>query len=136
MLFRSWGTLGAAILVKKPRSSDIAPALERAVRDLRYGSVAVNIWQGLAFGLTSPSWGAYPGHPDSDIQSGRGTVGNTYMLKNPEKSVARSPFRARPTPAWFTGHKNGERTLRALTALEAHPSPATLGRAFAAALHP
>jgi acyl-CoA reductase-like NAD-dependent aldehyde dehydrogenase len=130
-----WGTLGATILVKKPGGADVAPALERAVRDLRYGSVYVNSW-GVTFVLTSPSWGAYPGHPDSDIQSGRGTVGNTFMLKDPEKSVSRSPFRARPRPAYFSGHKNGERTLRALTAVEAHPSPATLARAFAASLRP
>jgi acyl-CoA reductase-like NAD-dependent aldehyde dehydrogenase len=131
-----WGTLGASIIVKQARDAAVAPALERAVHDLRYGSVCVNIWQGLAYGLTTTSWGAYPGHPDSDIQSGRGVVGNTYMLEDPEKSVLRAPFRFRPRPAWFAGHKNGARTLQALTALEAHPSPKTLARAFAAALRP
>jgi acyl-CoA reductase-like NAD-dependent aldehyde dehydrogenase len=131
-----WGTLGAALIVKRRRDRDLNDAIERAVRDLRYGSVAVNMWQGGAFSLTSPSWGAYPGHPDTDIQSGRGTVGNTYMLRDPEKSVVRAPFRYRPRPAWFSGQKNSERALAALTQFEGHPGPGTLMRLFAAALRP
>ena len=58
------------------------------------------------------------------------------MLRDPEKSVVRAPFRYRPRPAWFSGHKNSERTLRALVHLEANPSPVTLTRTFAAALRP
>jgi acyl-CoA reductase-like NAD-dependent aldehyde dehydrogenase len=131
-----WGTLGVTIIVKDQRDKDVAAAMERTVRDLRYGSVCVNIWMGLAFGLTVTSWGAYPGHADSDIQSGRGVVGNTYMLRDPEKAVVRAPFRFRPAPAWFSGHKNGERALRALSAMEAHPSPGNLAKLFAAALRP
>jgi hypothetical protein len=131
-----WGTLGATLIVKDQRAGDVAPAMDRAVRDLRYGSICVNAWVGMAFGTTVNSWGAYPGHTDADIQSGRGVVGNTYMLRDPEKSVVRSPFRFRPAPAWFSGHKNGERAMRALSAMEAHPSPATLAKLFAAAMRP
>ena len=88
------------------------------------------------YGLNGCSWGAYPGHSDSDIQSGRGTVANTFMLRDPEKSVMRSPFRSRPRPAWFAGHKNSEQMQRSLAYLWANPSPATLTRTFAAALRP
>jgi hypothetical protein len=131
-----WGTLGATVIVKNQRDSDVAAGMERAVRDLRYGSVSVNVWVGMSFGATVNSWGAYPGHPDSDIQSGRGVVGNTYMLRDPEKSIVRAPFRLRPMPAWFSGHKNGERAMRALSAMEAHPSPGNLAKLFAAAMRP
>ena len=131
-----WGTLCATLIVKQHRDSETAAAVQRAVRDLRYGSVSVNVWAALPYALNVCSWGAYPGHADSDIQSGRGTVANTFMLRDPEKSVVHAPFRYRPRPAWFSGHKNSERTLRALVHLEANPSPVTLTRTFAAALRP
>jgi acyl-CoA reductase-like NAD-dependent aldehyde dehydrogenase len=78
---RLWGTLCASLIVKQQRDSETAAAVERAVRELRYGSVCVNEWPGRAYGLTVCSWGAYPGHTDADIQSGRGTVANTFMLR-------------------------------------------------------
>ena len=131
-----WGTLCASLIVKQRRDSEMAAAVERAVRDLRYGSVCVNVWPGISFLLTVSSWGAYPGHTDSDIQSGRGTIANTFMLRDPEKSVVYAPFRYQPRPVWFAGHKNSERALRALAYLEANPSPATLTRMFAAAVRP
>jgi hypothetical protein len=131
-----WGTLGASVIVKDQRDAEVRSAVERAVRDLRYGSVCVNLWSAFPLGLTTCSWGAYPGHPDDDIQSGRGTVANTFMLRDPEKSVARGPFRYRPRPAWFAGHRAGGRTLRALAYYEANPAPRTLARAFGAALRP
>ena len=131
-----WGTLCASLIVKHHRHAQTAAAVNRAVRDLRYGSVAINLWAASAYALNVCSWGAYPGHPDSDIQSGRGTVANTFMLRDPEKSVVRAPFRYRPRPAWFAGHTNSEPTLRALAHLEANPSPTTLIRTFRAALHP
>jgi hypothetical protein len=58
------------------------------------------------------------------------------MLRDPEKSVLRAPFRYRPRPAWFAGRTNSEPTLLALAHLWANPSPATLTRTLAAALHP
>ena len=131
-----WGTLCATLIAKHHRDTETAAAVNRAVRDLRYGSVAVNLWAASAYALNVCSWGAYPGHTDSDIQSGRGTVANTFMLRDPEKSVLRAPFRYRPRPAWFAGHTNSEPTLRALAQLWANPSPATLTRTLAAALHP
>src|SRR6516225_309568 len=73
-----WGTLGATILVSPSSSKDPAvnDAVERAVADLRYGSIGVNVWHGLAFAMGVTTWGAYPGHPRTDIQSGTGVVGN------------------------------------------------------------
>ena len=132
-----WGTLCATLIVKhQRRDAQTAAAVNRAVRDLRYGAVAINLWAASAYALNVCSWGAYPGHPDSDIQSGRGTVANTFMLRDPEKSVVRAPFRYRPRPAWFAGHTNSERTQRALPYLWANPSPTTLTRTLAAALRP
>jgi hypothetical protein len=102
-----WGTLSASIIVH-PRSlkdPDVAAAVERAIDELRYGSVVVNHWSGAAYAFVSPSWGAYPGAEATDIQSGRGVVHNTYLLEDVEKSVVRGPFRAPMKPAWFHTHR-------------------------------
>jgi hypothetical protein len=131
-----WGTLCASLIVKQQHDAEITAAINRAVRELRYGAVCVNAWPALPYGLEVCSWGAYPGHPDTDIQSGRGSVANTFMLRDPEKCVVHAPFRYRPRPAWFSGHKNSEQTQRALAYLWANPSPVTMTRAIAQALRP
>ena len=131
-----WGTLGATVLVH-PESlhrAPVAAAVEQAVADLRYGTIGVNIWHGTAFALGTTTWGAYPGHPVGDIQSGTGVVGNAYMFDRPQKSVVRGPFRSRPKPLWFATQSRPLPAMRRLLALEADPSPARMARLLSAAL--
>lgn len=117
---RLWGTLGATILVHPRTLEDPAnaAAVEQAVDDLRYGTVAVNHWTALAFFLSSLPWGAAPGHTPDDIQSGRGWVHNTYLIEPEqiEKSVLRGPFRMPTKPWWFhtnrTAAELGDPTVR------------------------
>ncbi|MEE8583705.1 MAG: aldehyde dehydrogenase, partial [Acidobacteriota bacterium] len=120
---RLWGTLSAALIVhpRSLRDPVTAQAVERALDRLRYGTVALNHWPALGYGLASTSWGAYPGHSCSDIQSGIGVVHNTCMLSQIEKTVLRGPFRVRPTPPWFVTHPNPTPLARRLTAFEATP---------------
>jgi aldehyde dehydrogenase (NAD(P)+) len=89
---RLYGSLGANIIIdpKTARSHDAA--LERGIADLRYGTVTVNAWSGVAYFMTRSTWGAFPGHPMNDIQSGRGVVHNTLMFDKAEKTVVRGPF--------------------------------------------
>ncbi len=91
----AWGTLACTVLAhpRTIKGEDTGPALEQAIADLRYGTVALNVWCGLGFALMSTSWGAFPGHPRTDIQSGSGVVHNTLMLEDVQKSVVRAPFR-------------------------------------------
>ena len=98
-----WGTLSASILVHPQSLKDpaIAAAVERAIDRLRYGSVVVNQWSALPYGTVSMPWGAYPGHTNQDIQSGRGEVHNTYLIEDVEKSVLRGPFRQPTKPLLF-----------------------------------
>jgi hypothetical protein len=98
-----WGTLNVTLLVHPTSLKDpqIAAAIERAVANLRYGTIGVNYWAGVGFTLGVTPWGAYPGHTLTDIQSGTGVVHNTLMFSRPQKSVIRAPFRSMPTPAWF-----------------------------------
>jgi hypothetical protein len=102
-----WGTLAVTIIVHPRSLADpmVADAVERAVADLRYGTVAINQWSGVSFALMTTPWGAYPGSDPTDIQSGRGFVHNTFLLEDVEKAVMRAPFRIVPKPLWFHTHR-------------------------------
>lgn len=119
-----WGTLNAAILVHPRSMKDpaVAEAVERAVTNLRYGTITINHWPALGYGLQITPWGAYPGHPVDDIQSGAGVVHNTLMFEKPEKTVIRGPFQVKPTPPWFVTNKNSHVLAPKLAAFEADPS--------------
>ena len=92
------------------------------------------MWAGVIYGLCTPPWGAFPGHPLEDIRSGRGWVHNTFLLDHPQKTVLKEPFRIAPTPAWFSDHKTQAKLGEALVAFEAAPSLLKLPRVLAAAL--
>ncbi len=119
-----WGTLSMTLIAHPTSMShpETGPAIERAIADLRYGSIGVNLWHAMSFAFATTVWGAYPGHPVTDIQSGSGFVGNAFMFARPQKSVVRGPFRPTPTPAWFATNKNAAATMRKLLAFEAQPS--------------
>ncbi len=123
-----WGTLGVTILVdpKSMKDPAVAAAVDKAIVDLRYGTVAINVWSAVTYAMVTTPWGAYPGHPLDAIGSGRGVVHNSLMLDDTLKSVARAPFRQFPKPVWFGTNRSAHKTLRALTELEADPSPGKL----------
>ena len=110
-----WGTLSASIIVhpNSLRDPRVKEAVEKAIADLRFGSVVVNHWAALSYAFVSTTWGAFPGHPDDDIRSGRGVVHNTYLFDRAQKSVIRGPFMVFPKPAWFvtnkTSHEQGRK---------------------------
>jgi acyl-CoA reductase-like NAD-dependent aldehyde dehydrogenase len=131
-----WGTLNATLIVPPAALADpaVAAAVERAIADLRYGTVSVNHWAAIGYGLVVTPWGAYPGHTAQDIQSGTGVVHNTLMFSRVQKSVVRAPFHARPKPAWFANHRTAGRLTPRLVRFEADPSPAKLPGIFSLAL--
>jgi hypothetical protein len=133
-----WGTLSATILVSPATLKDaaVAGAVERAVADLRYGAIGVNVWHAMAFAIGTTTWGAYPGHPRSDIQSGSGVVGNAAMFGRTEKSVVRGPFRARPKPPWFATATGSYEVMRRSVAFEAAPSASKIPALLLSALKP
>ena len=120
-----WGTLNATIIVHPASLKDpqVAEAVERAVANLRYGSVGINYWAGISYAIGTTTWGAFPGHPIYDIQSGNGVVHNTLMFARPQKSVLRAPFRSTPTPTWFASEAaKGTKVVPKLVQFEAAPS--------------
>ena len=117
-----WGTLSINVLIHPKTEQAHAEAVDQLIAGLRYGAIAINCWSGLNYGLVNATWGAFPGHPLDDIESGQGVVHNGLLLDHPQKSVVRAPFLMKPTPAWFTDHRNNLALGRKMTAFEASPS--------------
>jgi acyl-CoA reductase-like NAD-dependent aldehyde dehydrogenase len=128
------GTLGATILVDPAAARALGPALDRAVAALRYGTVGVNVWTGMAFALGATPWGAYPGHTLADVGSGIGTVHDPLLLGETEKSVVRGPFGQALRPPAFVTHPGGHRVGRALVDFEAGGGVGALLRVVRAAI--
>ena len=117
-----FGTLSCNMLIDPRTQKSSRSAFHQALRDLRYGSIAVNAWSGVNYGLCSASWGAYPGHTLQNIGSGIGIVHNTFMLDYPQKSIVKAPFVISPTPAWFYDNRNLIRLGQRLLKFEQNPS--------------
>ncbi len=129
---RLWGTLNATVIVDPAtaRSAATRPALDRAIADLRYGTVSLNHWSSIGYGLGITPWGAHPGHPRNDIGSGTGFVHNPLMFERVQKSVVRSWFRAWPHPMWFTDHTTSHLLVPHLIRYEVDRNPARLAPIF------
>jgi acyl-CoA reductase-like NAD-dependent aldehyde dehydrogenase len=121
---RLWGSLNATLIVdpRTARRPEVRAALDRAIAGLRYGTVSINHWSAIGYGLGITPWGAFPGHPRRDIQSGTGFVHNPLMFGRSEKTVVRAPFRARPKPVWFHSHRTAMALARRLVPFEADRS--------------
>jgi acyl-CoA reductase-like NAD-dependent aldehyde dehydrogenase len=131
---KCWGTLSCMVLIDEGAQRRYADAFDRTIEQLRFGGIGINVWAGIIYALGAPTWGAFPGHPPSDIRSGSGVVHNTFMFDHPQKSVVRAPFRMRPTPAWFFDHKNLRKVGEALLREESEPGFLKLATLVMAAL--
>lgn len=125
---RLQGTLGANIIIHPETRRAIGEEhFINLISKLRYGTLAVNSWSGVAFLLATCPWGAYPGHTLADVQSGIGTVHNSFMLEKTERTVIEAPFRPfprslsggqltlLPKPPWFITHLHQHKVARRLT---------------------
>ena len=119
---RCWGTLSINVILHPKTEKQLGATFDTAIADLHYGAIAINCWSGLNYGLVNATWGAFPGHPLDDIESGQGVVHNGLLLDHPERSVLRAPFIIKPTPAWFTDHKNNLALGKIMTRFEQSPS--------------
>ncbi len=130
------GTLSANVVVHPRTLADpaVRAAFERALRALRYGTVAVNTWTGYGFGFATTPWGGFPGQPLTDVRSGRGFVHNTSMLEGFEKTVIRHPPTHPVKSLYFPSHRTGHVLVPRLVALEARRAWGQLPGIFAAAL--
>jgi aldehyde dehydrogenase (NAD(P)+) len=104
------------------RDETVGRALDRAITDLRYGTVAINHWPALCYGMVSLPWGGHPSATLRDVQSGLGWVHNTFMLEGIDKSIVRGPLVVRPTPMWVYDNTKAAAVGPKLAELEAAPS--------------
>ena len=128
------GTLGANIIIDPASKRQLGAALRDAIAGLRYGTIAVNAWTGVGYLTPRATWGAFPGHDLTDIQSGRGMVHNALLLSGTERTVVTGPFRPAPRsllhgeaslsplPPWFVNNKTAATTGRPADRLR-RPSP-------------
>jgi aldehyde dehydrogenase (NAD(P)+) len=140
------GTLGANIIIHPQTAKELGDELEKAIADLRYGTVAVNAWTGVGFLLGRAAWGAYPGHTPDDIQSGHGVVHNALLFDQPQKTVVNAPFRPfprgmrhgsfylSPRPPWFVTNGTAKTTGKRLTYYAGDGKVTRLPGIFASAL--
>ncbi|RMH42989.1 MAG: aldehyde dehydrogenase family protein [Deltaproteobacteria bacterium] len=121
---RLWGTLNAMIVIHPSHERDptIAASLDRAILDLRYGTVAINHWPALGYAFGTPPWGGHQSSTLADIQSGLGWVHNTYLLDGIDKSVVRGNLVVKPHPAWFYDNTRAGAIAPAVARMEASPS--------------
>ena len=144
------GTLGANLLIDPATEKGLGTGFERAITNLRYGSIAINSWT--AFGFITPTltWGAFPGSTIDDVGSGIGVVHNALLLDRVERSVLRGPFRPYPrsipgrngggrftilpTPPWFVSSRTGAEVSEGLTRFRATGGVAGLVKTLLAAL--
>jgi acyl-CoA reductase-like NAD-dependent aldehyde dehydrogenase len=121
-----FGTLSCMVICDERVQRAHATYFDHAIAALRYGGIGINTWPGLIYALCSPTWGAFPGHPPSDISSGAGVVHNTLLLDHPQKSVVRSPFLPPLKPAYFSDHKALHKLGMALVEMETKPGAGAL----------
>lgn len=90
-----WGTLCAILLVHPKSFEDpmVSEAVDRAIENLHYGTVSINMLAFYSSYYMVTPWGAPPGHDIYDIQSGKGKNFNFLMLEETEKVVVKAPFR-------------------------------------------
>ena len=133
---RVWGTLNAMLLVPAAveRDETLAAGLGHAIRELRYGTVCVNVWPAVAYGLGTLPWGGHPTATLANVQSGLGFGHNSLLLQQVEKSVLRGPLAAFPKPFWYPGHRTLTRLAARMIDFQAAPGPLRLAKLAAAAL--
>lgn len=139
------GTLGANVVIAPKELRHLGGTFEDEIERLRYGSIGINVWTGLAFLTASATWGAYPGHTLADVQSGIGVVHNGMLIPDVERTVVRGPFRPFPRsfaggelslfpkPPWFITARSAQTTGRLLTEFAMAPSWAKLPGIFLSA---
>lgn len=105
-----WGTLCATLTVPSAyrHSARGRSELHAALTRLRYGTVCINQWPGIAFALLTLPWGGHPSGTRFDPQSGLGWVHNSFGLRSIEKSVLEGPLTVVPKPIWAPGHRQAE----------------------------
>lgn len=142
------GTLGANVLIDPVTQAALGDGFERAIADLRYGTISINSWTAFGFLTANLPWGGFPGATLNDVQSGLGVVHNALLLDHVERAVTRGPFRpfprsleptalrrsggrafsVLPKPPWFVSSRTGAAVSEGFTRFRIDGNYAKLSR--------
>jgi hypothetical protein len=111
-----WGRLSCTLMVHPETEKNSAAAVERAIADLEYGTVAINVWSAHSYSFESGVWGAYGGGtPPLEriecVESGIGFVNNALAFDHVEKCVCRATWMDKTTITGCTPPVTREVTL-------------------------
>ena len=126
---RLWGDLSCNVWVDDTTHREKEVALAHAVTELRYGTVAVNVYSGVGFATSVLPWGSYRG---GNHHTGSGWVHNAFFFDRPEKSFLEGSFIPPIVPPWYKPFPRLSEVGRALFELELNPSHRNLARLGAA----
>lgn len=127
---RTWcfGRLSAYVWASAYTRRHERASIDRLVAALPHGTIAINTWTGLAYGLGTTPWGV---PPEAPIETGSGFARN-LTARSIRRTIVQSRDGGLPPPPWLPSHRRAAATLRALTLHALHP---TLPRFLRAALH-
>jgi len=109
-----FGSLAAYVFAG--RSVDRA-LVDAATRALPHGTVAVNCWAGIGYGLATVPWGVPAGRP---WRHGTGFTRGTACVAHVERVVIETPLQPFPRPPWLA--EDGRDLARSLTRHWLRPS--------------
>ena len=85
------GSLVAGIVIDGTTKRRHRSALHRAVNELNYGTIGINMQPAYSFGTPAVIFGGKD-HSSTDIVSGKGHFGNQFGFQNAEKSILEDTF--------------------------------------------
>ncbi|HEX6812449.1 MAG TPA: aldehyde dehydrogenase family protein [Planctomycetota bacterium] len=115
---RCFGSLSAYVFAPPQVLASARAAIDGTVTALPHGTVAINTWTGVGYGLGTTPWGV---PADAPIEHGSGWARDTTFA-DVQRVVIEAPFRPHPLPPWMPAHRAGLGTLRALTLHTLRPS--------------
>jgi hypothetical protein len=130
---RASGALSAHLLAPPRVLRKTRTAQRTLLGALPHGTIAINTWAAVGYGLMTTPWGAGSDAAGQRELDGRGFTHNTLCLRAPRQTIVAAPFRPWPAPPWLP-EPDPTALLAALTHLHSTPGPVALARtAFRAA---
>ncbi len=120
-----WGDLSCMVIVDSNTRRVYERAIAQMQAGLEYGTVALNIYPGLAFCSCVTPWGSYQG---GRSDTGTGWVHNHFFFDSPEKTVIEGPFIPHTPQAWIKPFPNLHRVGPAIFDLDMDPNSFAFAR--------
>jgi acyl-CoA reductase-like NAD-dependent aldehyde dehydrogenase len=128
------GDLAASIFIHPTTAQRHADAVDRAVAQLRFGTVAVNEFPNWGYMFGYPTWGGDPENTPQRVGSGIGTVGNAFLLPRPQKTVLTARFHSPIKPSATASNRTMAAFSRGFLRYATTDDPRALPGVLAAAL--